>query len=219
MRVQVRHARSALSLLWGASAVIGCGHGLPPTPDASPSSALPDVPVATLPAAATPRDGGSESTATDPARLPQTHDLPSAAGAAFEQRVRGLWEAIVSDDPDRAMPFFFPLGAYEQVKDIERPGVDWKRRLVAAYVRDIHALHHRLERQAGIDGGALVGMEVPEARARWIEPGEEYNRIGYFRVFGSRLRYHVGEATLSFEVKSLISWRGTWYVVHLRAIE
>jgi hypothetical protein len=215
----MRHSRGALSLLWSASTVIGCGHGLPPAPDASPSIALPDVPVATFPAAAIPRDGGGDSAPADPATLAQTRDVPSAAGAAFEQRVRGLWEAIVSDNPDRAMPFFFPLGAYEQVKDIERPDVDWKRRLVAAYIRDIHALHHRLERQAGIDSAALIGMEVPEARARWVNPGEEYNKIGYFRVFGSRVRYQVGEATFSFEVKSLISWRGTWYVVHLRAIE
>jgi hypothetical protein len=131
-----------------------------------------------------------------------------------------LWEAIVSDNPDRALPFFFPLGAYRQVKDVQRPEVDWRRRLIAAYARDIHMLHRRLQRETGDPTAAtFVGLEVPATRARWVEPGEEYNKIGYYRVFGSQLKFNVDETTMSFAIKSLISWRGSWYVVHLRAVE
>ena len=49
-------------------------------------------------------------------------------------------------------------------------------------------------------------------------PGEEYNKIGYYRVFGSQIRYEAKGEARSFEVKSLISWRGEWFVVHLSAI-
>ena len=128
-----------------------------------------------------------------------------------------LWQAIVRDDPDSATPAFFPVGAYQQVKDVADPAADWKRRLLGAFRRDIHAFHAAL----GDDAGAakLVAFEVPDARARWVEPGEEWNKIGYFRVFGSKLRYEVDGATHAFEVKSLISWRGEWYVVHLAAIK
>jgi hypothetical protein len=149
--------------------------------------------------------------------LPQTHDVPHAAGAPFEARVAALWNAIVTDDADAALPAFFPLGAYKQVKDIPDPASDWKHRLVAAYARDIHALHARLGTNA--DSAKLVGLDVPEARGRWVEPGEEYNKIGYYRVFGSKLRYEAGGEARSFDVKSLISWRGEWYVVHLSAIK
>ena len=153
----------------------------------------------------------------DAALLPQTHEMPAATGAHFDARVRALWEAISLDDPARASPFFFPLGAYEQVKDVGNPAADWKHRLVAAYTHDIHALHARL----GADAAAakLVALDVPASRARWVEPGEEYNKIGYYRVFGSKLRYDVQGTTKSFDVKSLISWRGEWYVVHLSAIK
>lgn len=210
-----RKALPAVLLAWASA----CSHHEPPAPDASPSVALPEIlPLpSSRPLSSPPSSIVAPDASADPAKLPQTHDRPEASGAAWDQRVAALWTAIVTDNPDRAMPFFFPLGAYEQVKDIGDPASDWKHRLVAAYAHDIHALHARLG-----DAGAsatLVGLEVPAGRARWVDPGEEYNKIGYYRVFGSRLRYTADGQPGSFDVKSLISWRGDWYVVHLSAIK
>jgi hypothetical protein len=139
-----------------------------------------------------------------------------AAGGAFEERARSLWSAIANDAPALAMPFFFPLAAYRQVKAIADPTADWNRRLVAAYVRDIHALHARLG--SGAARARLVALEVPAEHRVWVEPGGEYNKVGYYRVFGSKLRYAIDNKPSAFDVKSLISWRGEWYVVHLNAI-
>jgi hypothetical protein len=143
--------------------------------------------------------------------------MPSSSTPTFEARTSALWEAIVRDDPALAMPLFFPVGAYEQVKDVGDPAGDWKHRLVAAYERDIHALHARLGDASA--AARLVRLDVPAARARWVEPGEEWNKLGYFRVFGSKLRYEIDGASDAFEVRSLISWRGEWYIVHLSAIK
>jgi hypothetical protein len=187
-----------------------------PPPGAATATAMPAV-TPTSTAAATATATSSATPTDDSASLPQTHDEPTASGPAFEGRVKALWDGIVADDPERAMAFFFPLGAYRQVKDVPDPAADWKRRLVAAYTHDIHALHARLGDDAA--NAKLVDLDVPQARARWVEPEEEYNKIGYWRVFGSRLRYETAAGTTgSFEVKSLISWRGEWYVVHLSAI-
>jgi len=193
----------------------GCSHVEPPAPPASPSVALPEGPALQASGSSAPT-GPAPDPAPDPASLPQTHDVPHAEGAAFEARREALWQAIVGDDPDQAMPFFFPLGAYRQVKDVNDPAADWKHRLVAAYRRDIHALHARLGADAS--GAKLLGLDVPEARARWVEPGEEWNKIGYYRVFGTKLRYSAGGEEHAFDVKSLISWRGEWFVVHLSVI-
>jgi hypothetical protein len=202
----------------------GCGRGEPPAPDGSPSVAAPELPAPSAQASASAVASASSapsaalpSASVDPATLPQTRDRPVASGPAFEARVAALWSAIVADDPQQALPFFFPVGAYQQVKDIPDPASDWKRRLVAAYSHDIHALHARLGSDA--PRATLTGLEVPEARGRWVDPGEEYNKIGYYRVFGSRLKYAIDGDSRSFEVKSLISWRGEWYVVHLSAIK
>ncbi len=56
---------------------------------------------------------------------------------------------------------------------------------------------------------------MPTARARWIAPGAEYNKVGYYRLYGTRLRYTLDGRPRSFGVCSMISWRGEWDAVHL----
>ena len=53
-----------------------------------------------------------------------------------------------------------------------------------------------------------------------MKPGKEGNRLGYFRVLRSRLRFRLASGKeRSFELTSLISWRGEWYVVHLHGFQ
>jgi hypothetical protein len=163
------------------------------------------------------REGAAVLTVADASLPPgQTQEMPSAESAAFRARAALLWRAVVNDNPDAAMPFFFPLAAYEQVKDVGDPASDWNHRLVAAFRHDIHALHAKLGAEAA--PSTFVSLDVPSGRARWVLPGEEWNKIGYYRVFGSRIRYDVNGESRAFDVKSLISWRGEWFVVHLSSI-
>lgn len=225
----MRSSRDVIVLMIGASVVLtsGCSRGEPPSPPGVDASVAP-LPAPSTVGAATAAgsasvpapDAGARATASspdggDPGALPQTRDRPKAEGAAFDARAAALWDAIVRDEADRAMPFFFPLPAYEQVKDVGSPAADWRRRLVAAYKRDIHALHARLGDRA--EQAKLVRIDVPDDRARWVDPGEEYNKIGYWRVYGTRIVYTTtdGGRERAFDVSSLISWRGEWYVVHL----
>jgi hypothetical protein len=195
--------------------VLGCARGAPPTPDV-------DARVAPLPAPTTPVDAAAAPSASasavtrdagDPGALPQTRDKPAMASEALDERAKALWDGIVHEDPDRALPFFFPVSAYEQVKAIPAPASDWRRRLVAAYKRDIHALAKRLGDSAG--SASFVRLEIPDERARWVEPNEESNKLGYWRVYGTRIVYQIDGKERTFEISSLISWRGEWYVVHL----
>lgn len=152
----------------------------------------------------------------DPGALRQTDEKPVAGGAAFDAGVRGLWQAIVQDNPELAMPFFFPKNAYLQVKAISDPATDYQQRLIANYEQDIHTLHGQLGDGAG--NAQFVGIDVPDSQAVLVQPGEESNQLSYWRVYGSTLNYSANGTTNGFPVTSLISWRGDWYVVHLGEI-
>lgn len=216
----MRRAFASIVLLALAWAAFACTRGDPPRYHAEGVSDS----IAPLPAPPPPASGRADSgdgdaapdvsaPPVDPGTLPQTHDKPVASGPAFEARVRALWDGIVNDDPERAMPFFFPKSAYEQTKAIVNPASDWKWRLVANYKRDVHAAHLKLGRQA--TAAKFVAIDVPDERARWVEPGEEGNKTGYFRVYGTKIRYELDGDPRVLDVTSLISWRGEWYLVHL----
>ncbi len=153
------------------------------------------------------------STTIDPGELPQTNALPQATGAMFDQGVQDLWGAIVSDNPPEALPFFFPLSAYIQVKGISDPVHDYNTRLIPAYYADIQRLHGDLGALAG--QARFVSFNVPESQAEWILPGVEYNKGSYWRVYGSTISYSINGQVKQFPIFSLISWRGEWYVVHV----
>ena len=155
------------------------------------------------------------TTTVDPGTLPQTMDQPTTTDPQFQAGVQSFWQAIVTDNPTTAMPFFFPLSAYLQVKAIANPASDWQQRLVGAYQQDIHSLHNSLG--AGAPTAQLAGIDVPSG-AQWVQPGAEYNKLPYWRIYGTTVRYTVGGRPGSFRIASMISWRGHWYIVHLARI-
>jgi hypothetical protein len=157
------------------------------------------------------------ATATDdPGALPQTDEKPTASGATFTAGVNGLWEAIRQDKPELGLPFFFPKSAYLQVKAISDPASDYQNRLIANFEEDVHSLHAQLGADAA--DAKFVGITVPDDQAVLVQPGEESNKLSYWRVYGTTFQYEVDGQTGSFPVTSLISWRGQWYVVHLGTI-
>lgn len=150
--------------------------------------------------------------------LPQTEDRPRADSSAFLRRMELLVRAIAADDAALAHEAFFPVVAYEQVKDIAKPALDHERRLLAAFARNVHDYHRELGQHA--EGIRFVRVEVPEDKVKWMAPGKEGNRVGYFRVLRARLVVATAEGKeRSFELTSMISWRGEWYVVHLHGFK
>lgn len=156
--------------------------------------------------------------APDGTPLPQTEDRPSVTSERFKRRMQRLADSILAGDAEPAKSTFFPLVAYAQVKDVQKPERDYRFRLLAHFERDVREYHKALGPDAS--KAELIGVDVPEERAQWMKPGKEGNRIGYFRVLRSRLRFRLPSGKeRSFELTSMISWRGEWYVVHLHGFE
>jgi hypothetical protein len=150
--------------------------------------------------------------------LPQTEERPTLDSPTYKVRVAHLWRAIVEDKPELADDAFFPLAGYQQVKAVPKPEVDYERRLLAAYHRDLRAYHKQLGPKP--EEAKLIEVSVPAAKATWVKPGEEYNKGGYFRVFNSRIRFQRSDGKEgSLKLLSMISWRGEWYAVHLAGVK
>ena len=179
---------------------------------ASPSTSVPSTAVTQETAAPTTQ---APTTTINPATLPQTDEKPVTDGEGLNLRMQALAAAIIADDSSKGFSSFFPVEAYKQVKKNTDPAADWKNRLIAEFGVDTRDAHKLLG--AGAAAATFLGADVPNA-AVWVKPGEEYNLIGYWRVYGTKLRFDVGGTVKVVPVSSLISWRGEWYVVHLGAI-
>ncbi len=176
-------------------------------PTTPPTAPPPTTPPPTTPPPTAPPDPGT---------LPQTEDRPTTTSPGFQARMRALWQGITTDNADAALPAFFPITAYRQVKAISNPDGDYSSRLIPAYREDVRALFGRLGAQAA--GAQLVSIDVPDT-ATWVPPGDEYNKGSYWRVYGSTLRWSTPDGrTGTFPITAMISWRGEWYVVHLGPI-
>jgi hypothetical protein len=150
--------------------------------------------------------------------LPQTDERPSLSSPAFQQRVAAVARAIITGDAEPATAAFFPLVAYQQVKDIAKPERDYRFRLLANFKRDVLEYHHALGAAAA--EAKFAGITVSERDAKWMAPGSEGNKLGYFRVLRSHLHFTLPAGrSRDFELTSLISWRGEWYVVHLHGFK
>ncbi len=207
-----RQVRVRRLVVLGAIAAVGVvvAVSLPgPSGSTTTTPTSPPAPVTTPPpVVATPPT-------TDPVTGPQTTQLPGGGDPLFLGHVQDLWQAVVDGQPQEAGPFFFPLRAYVQVKAISDPVHDYQSRLIADFDQDIQNLHASLGAAAG--SATFTGVTVPDA-AEWIRPGVEYNKGSYWRVYGARVAYTVAGRAGSFEITSMISWRGEWYVVHLGQI-
>ena len=202
--------------------------GVRPTADAGPAtdaavtaaSAAADAGASPTPppAVVLSRDSGSELLDAQGKPLPQTEQRPTLTSAAFQQRIEVVAQAIISGNAEPASVAFFPLVAYQQVKDVAKPERDYRFRLLANFKRDVLEYHRALGAAAA--DAKFSGVTVSERDAKWMAPGSEGNKLGYFRVLRSHLHFTLPTGrTRDFELTSLISWRGEWYVVHLHGFK
>src|SRR6185436_10924076 len=114
---------------------------------------------------------------------PANKTKPPLTSRDLEERAAHLIDALVQNDPALADDFFFPKAPFIPLKDVADPGRYFDQ-LLATYHRDIRSL--RAERKDWAEV-SFVSFELGTPPT-WVAPGKEWNKIGYFRTFGGKLR-------------------------------
>jgi hypothetical protein len=210
-------SRVAIAVAVASVGLAACGGGSSSPPTAASVATSATSANATQPPKPKSKPAKPSKPKPSPGSLPQTDQRPSADTPAFHAEMQALWTGVQQNSVAKAMPAFFPEGAYIQIKAIGDARGDYVGRLVADYRLDLGAAHQLL---GGDPGSAhLVGVNVPASYAHWVPPGVCYNRVGYYELPSARVVYRQGAGAVhSFGIASMISWRGVWYVVHLGAV-
>jgi hypothetical protein len=185
-----------------------------PTPTPPPTQAAPvaDAGAATDAGAEPAVDAGPEPDAGAVAAAPFAPDnkVAPTSGPELLERARGLFDAIVKDEPERGEAFWFPKEPFIPLKDVKEPGKYWTQ-LHRTYVNDIHALHAK---RKSWERAELLGFDG-WSHPKWVKPGDEANKIGYYRAFRGKLRYRIDGEDAEIEVRTIITWQGRWFITHL----
>ncbi|WP_437586482.1 hypothetical protein [Sorangium sp. So ce1000] len=136
--------------------------------------------------------------------------LPALESKELTAQARALFDAVVKNEPALAEPFWFPKEPFIPLKDVKDPGKYWNN-LHAAYVNDVKSMHRK---RKSWEGAQFVGFVVG-SRPKWVPPGDEVNKIGYYRSFHGKLKYEIDGKPASLDVHTIISWQGRWYITHL----
>jgi len=135
---------------------------------------------------------------------------PPQDSEELQARAKGLFEAIVTDDPAKGEAFWFPKEPFVSLKDVKGPDKYWEK-LHRTYAHDINVLH---KKRASWEGATFSKFTLGSA-PKWVPPGDEGNKIGYYRTFRGKLDYDIEGKTHSIEVRVIISWQGRWFITHL----
>lgn len=231
-----------MRLLWGLVLLSGCAASAKPASDfaVAPNARSPTGTRDGGPGAARPARGSAASVTTDAAERepenveaatpevpaspaspvgsaspvaeadPENRSLPATSSAELGERARHLFDAVTSGNADGALDFFFPREPFIPLKDVADPR-RYHDELVRSYRHDVATLHGA---RRSWEGATFVGFEIGTP-PKWVAPGHEWNKIGYFRTFDSRLTYEVAGKRRTIIVRTIISWNGRWFVTHL----
>jgi hypothetical protein len=185
----------------------------PPAPatSSSTSGTASEVPTASATATAAD-DAGAPPPAKDADYDPLNKAKPPTDSEELQSRARGLFDAIVQNNPALGEDFWFPKEPFLILKDIKDPGKYWDQ-LHRAYAKDIQKLH---DKRKSWEGAEFVKFE-PGSAPKWVKPGEEANKIGYFRTVKGNLVFKdkADGKPQKLEVRVIISWQKRWYITHL----
>ena len=216
----------------GLGLLLGCANSSPQPDAPSATIALSAAPIASAsaapPAASAPAPVASAAPVVDAAdagapdaavaaapavKAPPfaaDNNLPPTEGPELQERAKSLLEAVIHDEPQLGDSFWFPKEPFIPLKDVKGPDKYWEQ-LHRTYANDVHALHKKRKSWAGV---VFEKFEIG-SKPKWVKPGEEANKIGYHRSFRGKLSYTVDGQTDSFEVRTVITWQGRWFITHL----
>ena len=142
---------------------------------------------------------------------PADDSLPAFTSDDLTTRAKHLLEAIRKDDADLATDIVFPRDAYLTVKDVHDPGKNWDLKVLAAFKKQVHALHHRTK---GIEHAVFTSFELGQPAAEAMPKRHDLKRM-LWRSKRSRLGFTIDGKPSHFDLVEMTGWRGAWYVTRL----
>lgn len=131
---------------------------------------------------------------------------------ALAGRAKHLLEAITQDNAELARDILLPREAYLKNRDTKDPGKAWESKVFMPFQKAIHRAH---KAHPGLGRAIFVSVELGHDVVS-VPPRPKEWKYDVWRVSHSRIVYSLDGSVLHLELGELTSFRGAWYVTHLR---
>ena len=163
-----------------------------------------------------PSDAGDDAEAGPPAAppvvVPPIDLVPPPNDADLAARAKHLLEAITQDNADLARDILLPRDAYLKNRDVKDPGKTWELKVYNPFQKAVHRAH---KSHPGLGRAIFVSVELGHDASTVSARPKEW-KYEVWRVTRSRIVYSLDGSVLHLELGELTSFRGAWYVTHLR---
>lgn len=130
--------------------------------------------------------------------------------ALSAERAKLMVRALREDQPDIALPFFFPLDEFRHLKAIANPE-RYFRRLIRIYHEDLKAMRASLRAPDELE---FVSFGLGRQK-RWVARRKEGNAYPYYASYKCPIVVRDKGKERRLPVRVMISWGDQWYVTHL----
>lgn len=176
----------------------------PAAPDAGAIDVASPIPLAPLDASL-PAPDVIDAGPTDEA-------MPPATSQDLTSRGRHLLEALAQDNPDLAADILFPRDAWANARDGQDPTKQWDEKIKPAFQSSVHYWNKHTK---DISRAQFVSIEIGKT-VQQITPKKKDWKKSLWNVKHGKLTFLLDGQTKHVEIVEMVSWRGAWYVTHLR---
>jgi len=138
--------------------------------------------------------------------------MPAATSEDLTTRGRHLLEAIAQDNPDLASDILFPRDAWANARDGQDPTKQWDDKLKPAFQSSVH---YWFKHTKDVARAQFVSLEIGKTVQEITPKKKEWKKPLWENKHG-KLSFSIDGQTKHIEVLEMVSWRGAWYVTHLR---
>jgi hypothetical protein len=154
------------------------------------------------------------TTTSTAAPLVQNMVKPPLHDPDLDRRMASFFTGLRDYNNAECDKAFLPMPYYVALKQGGGNEADWRTRLIGHYHEQLAQLRARF--RTVLPGSIYNGYVIKSATAHTVRVGSEQNKAPYWQVYMTTMAFKDKNGqSHNFVINTMISFRGSWYVVHV----
>lgn len=140
---------------------------------------------------------------------------PPVPNEDTEDHVREMFAKLAKSGPDGVLQWIIPIGIFQRIKNMHMSSFEENQRAVLVLHTELTT---RAKRKASrfltrnpIMQASFESLEL--GNCSFVPPNKDFNRLAFWSCEKNRIYYHLDGERKNLEIRKLINWGRTWYLL------